>query len=99
LIVGGRSDKILGATIVAAHAGEMISELTLAMVGSAAVSVPRGQFRLRTDRHSPAGLRQDGCRYHDHDQQDSDAPLEYQRPDKIVGAASKAPSISDTQTG
>jgi pyruvate/2-oxoglutarate dehydrogenase complex dihydrolipoamide dehydrogenase (E3) component len=27
------SDKILGATIVAAHAGEMISEITLAMVG------------------------------------------------------------------
>jgi pyruvate/2-oxoglutarate dehydrogenase complex dihydrolipoamide dehydrogenase (E3) component len=27
------SDRILGATIVAAHAGEMISELTLAMVG------------------------------------------------------------------
>ncbi|MBI5248740.1 MAG: FAD-containing oxidoreductase [Desulfomonile tiedjei] len=27
------TDKILGATIVAAHAGEMISELTLAMVG------------------------------------------------------------------
>ncbi len=27
------SDKILGATIVAAHAGEMISEVTLAMVG------------------------------------------------------------------
>ena len=27
------SDKLLGATIVARHAGEMISELTLAMVG------------------------------------------------------------------
>jgi pyruvate/2-oxoglutarate dehydrogenase complex dihydrolipoamide dehydrogenase (E3) component len=33
VIVGGRSDKILGATIVAAHAGDLISELTLAMVG------------------------------------------------------------------
>jgi pyruvate/2-oxoglutarate dehydrogenase complex dihydrolipoamide dehydrogenase (E3) component len=28
------SDKIVGATIVARHAGEMISELTLAMVGN-----------------------------------------------------------------
>lgn len=28
-----RSDRILGATIVAAHAGDMISELTVAMVG------------------------------------------------------------------
>ena len=27
------TDKILGATIVAKHAGEMISEITLAMVG------------------------------------------------------------------
>ena len=27
------TDKILGATIVARHAGEMISEITLAMVG------------------------------------------------------------------
>ena len=27
------SDEILGATIVASHAGEMISEVTLAMVG------------------------------------------------------------------
>ena len=27
------TDKLLGATIVATHAGEMISELTLAMVG------------------------------------------------------------------
>jgi len=27
------SDKLLGATIVARHAGEMISELTVAMVG------------------------------------------------------------------
>jgi pyruvate/2-oxoglutarate dehydrogenase complex dihydrolipoamide dehydrogenase (E3) component len=33
VIVGARDDKILGATIVAAHAGDMISELTLAMVG------------------------------------------------------------------
>jgi pyruvate/2-oxoglutarate dehydrogenase complex dihydrolipoamide dehydrogenase (E3) component len=31
--VGARSDRILGATVVARHAGEMISELTLAMVG------------------------------------------------------------------
>lgn len=28
------SDKILGATIVASHAGEMISEITLAMVNN-----------------------------------------------------------------
>ncbi len=27
------SDRILGATVVASHAGDMISELTLAMVG------------------------------------------------------------------
>jgi pyruvate/2-oxoglutarate dehydrogenase complex dihydrolipoamide dehydrogenase (E3) component len=27
------TDRILGATVVAAHAGEMISEITLAMVG------------------------------------------------------------------
>ena len=33
VLVGARRDKILGATIVAAHAGDMISELTLAMVG------------------------------------------------------------------
>jgi pyruvate/2-oxoglutarate dehydrogenase complex dihydrolipoamide dehydrogenase (E3) component len=33
VIVGAKRDRILGATIVAAHAGEMISELTLAMVG------------------------------------------------------------------
>lgn len=33
VIVDARVDRILGATIVAAHAGEMISELTLAMVG------------------------------------------------------------------
>ena len=33
VLVSSRGDKILGATIVAAHAGEMISELTLAMVG------------------------------------------------------------------
>ncbi|MBV8348516.1 MAG: mercuric reductase [Mycolicibacterium sp.] len=33
VIVGERGDKILGATVVAAHAGDMISELTLAMVG------------------------------------------------------------------
>jgi pyruvate/2-oxoglutarate dehydrogenase complex dihydrolipoamide dehydrogenase (E3) component len=33
VIVDARGDSILGATIVAAHAGEMISELTLAMVG------------------------------------------------------------------
>jgi pyruvate/2-oxoglutarate dehydrogenase complex dihydrolipoamide dehydrogenase (E3) component len=33
VMVGGRGDKILGATIVAAHAGDLISELTLAMVG------------------------------------------------------------------
>jgi pyruvate/2-oxoglutarate dehydrogenase complex dihydrolipoamide dehydrogenase (E3) component len=30
--VNGRSDKILGATIVARHAGDMINEITLAMV-------------------------------------------------------------------
>jgi pyruvate/2-oxoglutarate dehydrogenase complex dihydrolipoamide dehydrogenase (E3) component len=33
VIVDAKRDRILGATIVAAHAGEMISELTLAMVG------------------------------------------------------------------
>jgi len=33
VIVAARGDRILGATIVAAHAGEMISELTLALVG------------------------------------------------------------------
>jgi pyruvate/2-oxoglutarate dehydrogenase complex dihydrolipoamide dehydrogenase (E3) component len=33
VIVDARGDRILGATIVAAHAGETISELTLAMVG------------------------------------------------------------------
>jgi pyruvate/2-oxoglutarate dehydrogenase complex dihydrolipoamide dehydrogenase (E3) component len=33
VIVEAKGDRILGATIVAAHAGEMISELTLAMVG------------------------------------------------------------------
>lgn len=34
ILVRKGSDKIVGATIVAAHAGEMISELTLAMVGN-----------------------------------------------------------------
>jgi pyruvate/2-oxoglutarate dehydrogenase complex dihydrolipoamide dehydrogenase (E3) component len=33
VLVGARGDKILGATVVAAHAGDLISELTLAMVG------------------------------------------------------------------
>jgi pyruvate/2-oxoglutarate dehydrogenase complex dihydrolipoamide dehydrogenase (E3) component len=33
VLIGPKGDKILGATIVAAHAGDMISELTLAMVG------------------------------------------------------------------
>ena len=33
MLVSARGDKILGATIVAGHAGDMISELTLAMVG------------------------------------------------------------------
>src|SRR5215471_16256648 len=33
VLVSPRGDKILGATIVAAHAGDLISELTLAMVG------------------------------------------------------------------
>jgi pyruvate/2-oxoglutarate dehydrogenase complex dihydrolipoamide dehydrogenase (E3) component len=33
LHVRARSDRIVGATVVARHAGEMISELTLAMVG------------------------------------------------------------------
>ncbi len=33
VLVSSRGDKILGATIVAAHAGDLISELTLAMVG------------------------------------------------------------------
>jgi pyruvate/2-oxoglutarate dehydrogenase complex dihydrolipoamide dehydrogenase (E3) component len=33
VLVSPKGDKILGATIVAVHAGDMISELTLAMVG------------------------------------------------------------------
>ena len=33
VLIGSKGDKILGATIVAAHAGDMISQLTLAMVG------------------------------------------------------------------
>jgi pyruvate/2-oxoglutarate dehydrogenase complex dihydrolipoamide dehydrogenase (E3) component len=33
VLVKKRSDRILGATVVAAHAGEMISEITLAMCG------------------------------------------------------------------
>jgi pyruvate/2-oxoglutarate dehydrogenase complex dihydrolipoamide dehydrogenase (E3) component len=33
VLVSAKSDKILGATIVAAHAGDLISEITLAMVG------------------------------------------------------------------
>ena len=32
------SDKILGATIVAAHAGEMISEITTAIIGKVGLS-------------------------------------------------------------
>jgi pyruvate/2-oxoglutarate dehydrogenase complex dihydrolipoamide dehydrogenase (E3) component len=32
------SDEIVGATVVASHAGEMISELTLAMVGKLGLS-------------------------------------------------------------
>ena len=32
VIVGKKNDRILGATVVAAHAGELISEITLAMV-------------------------------------------------------------------
>jgi len=32
-MVKAGGDRILGATIVASHAGEMISEITLAMVG------------------------------------------------------------------
>jgi pyruvate/2-oxoglutarate dehydrogenase complex dihydrolipoamide dehydrogenase (E3) component len=36
--VRASSDKIIGATIVARHAGEMISELTLAMVGRLGLS-------------------------------------------------------------
>jgi len=33
VLIGPRGDRILGATIVASHAGDMISELTLALVG------------------------------------------------------------------
>jgi len=33
VLVRERTDRIIGATVVAAHAGELISELTLAMVG------------------------------------------------------------------
>jgi hypothetical protein len=36
------SDKILGATIVARHAGEMISEITLAMVTNQSLSALSG---------------------------------------------------------
>jgi pyruvate/2-oxoglutarate dehydrogenase complex dihydrolipoamide dehydrogenase (E3) component len=36
------TDKILGATIVAAHAGEMISELTLAMVAKVGLGTLSG---------------------------------------------------------
>ncbi|MEJ2719318.1 MAG: FAD-containing oxidoreductase, partial [Deltaproteobacteria bacterium] len=35
-------DKILGATIVAAHAGDMISEITLAMVGGMGLATLSG---------------------------------------------------------
>ena len=38
VLVTPKGDKILGATIVAAHAGEMISEITLAMVGGLGLS-------------------------------------------------------------
>ena len=38
LVVHPKKDTILGATIVAAHAGEMISEVTLAMVGGLGLS-------------------------------------------------------------
>ncbi|CAN5916442.1 mercuric reductase [soil metagenome] len=38
------SDEILGATIVARHAGEMISELTLAMVGGLGLKTPRSSL-------------------------------------------------------
>ena len=34
-----KGDKILGATMVAAHAGEMISEITLAMVGGLGLGI------------------------------------------------------------
>jgi pyruvate/2-oxoglutarate dehydrogenase complex dihydrolipoamide dehydrogenase (E3) component len=33
VLVSAKKDRILGATIVAGHAGDLISELTLAMVG------------------------------------------------------------------
>jgi pyruvate/2-oxoglutarate dehydrogenase complex dihydrolipoamide dehydrogenase (E3) component len=36
------SDRILGATIVARHAGEMISEITLAMVGKVGLGTIAG---------------------------------------------------------
>jgi pyruvate/2-oxoglutarate dehydrogenase complex dihydrolipoamide dehydrogenase (E3) component len=38
VLTGSKGDKILGATIVAAHAGDMISQLTLAMVGGLGLS-------------------------------------------------------------
>jgi len=38
VIATPKGDKILGATIVAAHAGDMISEITLAMVGGLGLS-------------------------------------------------------------
>ena len=40
------TDTILGATIVAAHAGDMISEITLAMVANAAVPGWKKKLRL-----------------------------------------------------
>jgi pyruvate/2-oxoglutarate dehydrogenase complex dihydrolipoamide dehydrogenase (E3) component len=38
VVASAKGDRILGATIVAAHAGDMISELTLAMVGGLGLS-------------------------------------------------------------
>ncbi|MFN4260306.1 MAG: mercuric reductase [Gemmataceae bacterium] len=38
VLIGNRGDKILGATVVAAHAGDLIAELTLAMVNRIGLS-------------------------------------------------------------
>ncbi len=38
ILVRANSDQVIGATVVAAHAGEMISEITLAMVGKLGLS-------------------------------------------------------------
>ena len=50
-------DKILGATIVASHAGEMINEITLAMVGNLG---PENNFWRNSSVPDPGGSNQTG---------------------------------------